>query len=100
MFELTSINIEAWLSSLSSDQLNDLAKAVDSQEAQKTLMLFIKLKNMKITWDYLSSNPNAIHILENYSSGKLELVIRKSRFEASPTRPSRPTATSSSRWNG
>ena len=65
MFELTSINIEAWLSSLSSDQLNDLAKAVDSQEAQKTLMLFIKLKNMKITWDYLSSNPNAIHILEN-----------------------------------
>ena len=65
MFELTSINIEAWLSSLSIDQLNDLAKAVDSQEAQKTLMLFIKLKNMKITWDYLSSNPNAIHILEN-----------------------------------
>jgi len=100
MFELTSINIEAWLSSLSIDQLNDLAKAVDSQEAQKTLMLFIKLKNMKITWDYLSSNPNAIHILGNYSSGKLELVIRKSRFEASPTRPSGSTAVSSPRWNG
>ena len=32
MFELTSINIESWLSSLSSDQLNDLAKSVDKYE--------------------------------------------------------------------
>ena len=41
MLELTSINIESWLASLSSDQLNDLANAVDTNEAQKTLMLFI-----------------------------------------------------------
>ena len=41
MFELTTINIEAWLSSLSIAQINELAKAVDTNEAQKTLMLFI-----------------------------------------------------------
>ena len=34
MFELTSVNIESWLASLSSDQLNDLAKTVDKHEAQ------------------------------------------------------------------
>ena len=38
MLELTSINIESWLASLSSDHLNELAKAVDTNEAQKTLM--------------------------------------------------------------
>ena len=34
MFELTSINIEAWLASLSSDQLNDLSKTVDTHETR------------------------------------------------------------------
>jgi hypothetical protein len=41
MLGLTSIDVESWLASLSPDQLNDLAKVVDTHEAQKTLMLFI-----------------------------------------------------------
>ena len=32
MLELTSVSIESWPASLSSDQLSDLAKAVDKHE--------------------------------------------------------------------
>ena len=58
MFELTSINIEAWLGSLSSDQLNDLVKMVDTLEARglsdqciKSYSSFIvQMYRLKDTW--------------------------------------------------
>jgi hypothetical protein len=34
VLELTSINVESWLASLSADQLNELSKAVDANEAR------------------------------------------------------------------
>ena len=62
MFELTSVNITGWLASLSSDQLNDLAKAVDKHEAQglidtviKACSSFVKeMKHLKDTWQTIN----------------------------------------------
>ena len=58
MFELTSINIESWLSSLSSDKLNDLANAVDKYEnlglsdtVLKSYSNFVQeMEKLKDTW--------------------------------------------------
>ena len=62
MIELTSINIESWLSSLSSDQLNDLAKSVDKHEAQGLIDTVIKsysnfvqeMSKLKDTWQTMN----------------------------------------------
>ena len=62
MFELTSINIESWLASLSSDQLNDLANAVDTHEARglsdTTVRAYsnfvIEMGRLKDTWQTMN----------------------------------------------
>ena len=63
MFELTSIHIESWLASLSSDQLNDLAKSIDKHEAVglsdvaiKTYGNFvIEMGRLKVIWQTIIS---------------------------------------------
>ena len=62
MFQLTSINIESLLASLSSDQLNDLAKSVDKHEAQGLIDTVIKsyskfvqeMSKLKDTWQTMN----------------------------------------------
>ena len=62
MFELTSVNIESRLASLSSDQLNDLAKSVDKHEAQglhdtviKAYSSFVReMSKLKDTWQTMN----------------------------------------------
>ena len=62
MLELTSINIESWLASLSRNQLNDLAKSVDKHEAQglsdfavKTYSNFvIEMGRLKDIWQTIN----------------------------------------------
>ena len=62
IFELTSVNVESWLSSLSSDQLSDLAKTVDKHEAQglgdtaiKAYSIFImEMNKLKDTWQTMN----------------------------------------------
>ena len=62
MFQLTSINIESLLASLSSDQLNDLAKSVDKHEAQGIIGTVIKayssfakeVRQLKDTWQTIN----------------------------------------------
>ena len=62
MFELTSVNIESWLASLSSDQLSDLAKTVDTHEARgledtavRAYSSFImEMNKLKDTWQTMN----------------------------------------------
>ena len=62
MFELTSVNIESWLVSLSSDQLNDLSNAVDKYENMglndtiiKSYSSFIQeMRKLKDTWQTIN----------------------------------------------